>query len=1398
MFKLNQLLARKQIKFRILIPLVLAMGVLLATFAFAIWRVQQKDQARDAALSAQEVERWLLAEENEKTAVMKTTIEAIMNDGQLIGAFRQRDRAALLERAKPLFDSLRSEHSITHFYFHLPDRTVWLRVHDPGANGDKIDRHTMLEAERTGKVSVGFERGLTGIFTLRVVSPWRQDGQLLGYLELGVEFESLVQDIHKKVNEDVDFVVAVDKKFLDREQWAAVMKREGWTDDWNRFPRMVVINKTVETLPKLAVDYLLTENPRPKGSRQWDNFQLAFLPLTDAAGEEHGKLIVLQNVAEQMAETSRSIRFVVVISLAVGAVVIGFFYFFLTGVENDLSDRTAKLKNEIAERKRAEEALQWKTAFLEAQVNSSIDGILVVDQEGKKPLQNQRFVDLFKIPQHIADEKADEKQLRWITGTIKNPGQFIEKIVYLNSHPNEISRDEIELKDGTILDRHSSPVVGKDGKYYGRIWTFRDITERRRAEEEIRRMALVVDTAPNSITVHDFDGRFLYANQRAFDLHGFSRDEFMALNLHQLDVPADERLIAARMQALHEHGEASFEVAHFRKDGTSLPLEIRGKITTWGGKEAILSVATDITERKQSEEVLTFLAQHSSATPGEGFFESLARYLAKNLGMDFVCIDRLEGDGLIARTVTVWCDGKFEDNVAYALKDTPCGEVVGKTVCCFPASVCQFFPRDTVLKDLRAESYVGVTLWSHTGQPIGLIAVIGRRPLANRPLAEAMLKLVSVRAASELERQEAEMALRESERRFSDMLRNLELVAMMLDRDARITYCNDYLLRLTGWRREEVLGRDWFKLFIPPEFVDKLQDFHSAQLADQPIAWHHENEIVTRSGARRLIRWNNSVLRSASGDVIGTANIGEDITEYKRVEDRIKWLSRFPSENPNPVLRVSAQGVLEYANAASDNLLPTMGAEVGGAVNAEWQARIGETLAKEHPVNIEFQVGDRTFSATLSPIVNHGYVNLYARDITESKRLEAQLFQSQKLETVGKLAGGVAHEFNSILTAIIGHSELILGDLPSDHPLYQNAAGIRKAAERAAKLTRQLLAYGRRAFLRMESLDLNQVMASMEGMVRQLMGADVDVRIVPAEGLHAVKADAGQIEQVIMNLAMNAHDAMPNGGKLTLETANVSFDPETVGRDPELTPGNYVMLAITDTGTGMSGEVKARVFEPFFTTKGVGEGTGLGLSTCYGIIKQSGGHISVCSEPGRGTTFKIYLPQVEPQAKIPVQRLDSPDLPRGTETILLVEDDPALREMAATLLRRLGYTVLAAANGIEALSQKQQRDNGHVDLLFTDVVMPHFTDVVMPHFTDVVMPHMSGKELADRVQALHPHTRVLFTSAYTENAIVHQGVLNPGVALLQKPFTPSALAHKLREVLDAPGAPKPDPRGENI
>jgi signal transduction histidine kinase/CheY-like chemotaxis protein len=386
----------------------------------------------------------------------------------------------------------------------------------------------------------------------------------------------------------------------------------------------------------------------------------------------------------------------------------------------------------------------------------------------------------------------------------------------------------------------------------------------------------------------------------------------------------------------------------------------------------------------------------------------------------------------------------------------------------------------------------------------------------------------------------------------------------------------------------------------------------------------------------------------------------------------------------------------------------------------------------------------------------------------ERRKVEDHLVQSQKMETVGKLAGGIAHEFNSIMTAIIFQSELMLADVPSGSPASKSATEIREAANRAAALTRQLLAYGRKQFLLPEILNLNAVLKGMENMVRHLLGRDVDVRFVPAADLKMVKADAGQIEQVVVNIAMNAADVMPNGGIVTFETANVTLDQDYARRFPELKAGEYVMLAISDTGPGMGDEVKARIFEPFFTTKGVGKGTGLGLATCHGIVKQSGGHIAVYSEPGRGATFKIYLPQVEQGTAAYVPRSLPTDLPHGTETVLLVEDDPALREAAAMLLGRLGYTVLTAANGVDALKMAQQEGSGHIDLLFTDVVMPH----------------MSGKELVDRVRILFPRTKILFASAYTGNAIVHQGALDPGAELLQKPFPPALLANKVREILD--------------
>ena len=389
-------------------------------------------------------------------------------------------------------------------------------------------------------------------------------------------------------------------------------------------------------------------------------------------------------------------------------------------------------------------------------------------------------------------------------------------------------------------------------------------------------------------------------------------------------------------------------------------------------------------------------------------------------------------------------------------------------------------------------------------------------------------------------------------------------------------------------------------------------------------------------------------------------------------------------------------------------------------------------------------------------------------DITERKRLETQFFQSQKMETIGRLAGGIAHDFNNLLTVIKGYTQLTLSHIQEGDPCRENIEEIKAAAERAAELTNQLLTFSRRQILDMKVLDLNTIVRGLEKMTGRIIGEDIEMFTVLDDHLGRVKTDPGQIEQVILNLVVNARDAMPAGGKLVIETANVVLDETYARTHIGVAPGSYVMLSVSDTGCGMSPEIKELIFEPFFTTKEEGKGTGLGLSTIYGIVKQSGGNIWVYSEPGRGTTFKIYLPRVEEETDaLPVQ--DHTDhLPKGNETVLLVEDDPSLRALAARVLRYQGYKVLEATNGHEAIGIARESIQERIHLLLTDVVMPH----------------MGGRELVKRMKTLQSEIRVLFISGYTDHTIIYHAGLKPGTPFLQKPFSPTALAQKVREVLD--------------
>ena len=389
------------------------------------------------------------------------------------------------------------------------------------------------------------------------------------------------------------------------------------------------------------------------------------------------------------------------------------------------------------------------------------------------------------------------------------------------------------------------------------------------------------------------------------------------------------------------------------------------------------------------------------------------------------------------------------------------------------------------------------------------------------------------------------------------------------------------------------------------------------------------------------------------------------------------------------------------------------------------------------------------------------------RDITEQRQLEQRLLQALKLESVGRLAGGVAHDFNNLLVAILGYAQFLEEGIRAGKPSLEDLAEIREAGEQARDLTRQLLAVARRQVVEPVVMDLNGVLRDAERLLRRVLGEDVVLTVIPAPDLWRVKADPAQVQQVVLNLAVNARDAMPRGGTLVLETANVEIDDRYAQAHPGVRPGRYARLAVSDSGVGMSPEVRAHLFEPFFTTKPAGEGTGLGLATVYGIVQQAGGHVSVHSETGRGTSFQIHLPRTEEAEAGPEPAAARRDI-GGDETVLVVEDAPAVRELAVRALEEAGYRVLQARNGREALAAAGAPGPVHLVL------------------TDVVMPDMSGPQLAQALGRNRPGTRVLYMSGYTENTVVHHGVIDAGVSFLAKPFTPTSLLEKVRHVLDAP------------
>jgi two-component system, cell cycle sensor histidine kinase and response regulator CckA len=635
-------------------------------------------------------------------------------------------------------------------------------------------------------------------------------------------------------------------------------------------------------------------------------------------------------------------------------------------------------------------------------------------------------------------------------------------------------------------------------------------------------------------------------------------------------------------------------------------------------------------------------------------------------------------------------------------------------------------------------------------------------------------------AALEQKCSQLEENLQQSENRFYKIFHgSSNLIAITTLKDGRIIDLNEASARLGGYTRDEVLGCSItdYNLWASQEERERI--FEKIQREGQV----HNQEAAFRGKSGEI----HKVLLSVDPIIVNgepcLLRVSVDITAHEEaLNNSREYLNQIINRISDPIFVKDDKHRFILANDASCSFLGLSREELLGKSSLSneippyyWkeeedvlvtgqECQSEDIIADRQGVNFTFMVK----KSLLTDKTGNRQIIGVMRDMTEYKRLEAQFLQAQKMEAIGALAGGVAHDFNNLLNVINGYTELVMEDLEQDDPARKDLQQVKDAGKRAAILTSQLLAFGRKQFLQLEILDLNDIISGMASMLSRMIGEDIELITKPEQNLGLVNVDPARIQQIIMNLVVNARDAMPHGGKLLIETANVDFDETYLRKHPMAKAGPYVMLAVSDNGTGMGSETEARIFEPFFTTKEKGKGTGLGLSTVYGIVKQSNGFIWVYSEPGKGTTFKIYFPFVEDKYVKPAD-IAKPEIEiGGSETVLLVEDEEPVRKLACRILRDRGYNVLEAPDGLEAI-QLSQEYKGEIDIVVTDVIMPG----------------ISGSTLVLRLRAMRPGIKSLFISGYTGNAIVDHGMLDSSFAFLQKPFTLEGLTRKVREVLNS-------------
>jgi two-component system, cell cycle sensor histidine kinase and response regulator CckA len=891
-------------------------------------------------------------------------------------------------------------------------------------------------------------------------------------------------------------------------------------------------------------------------------------------------------------------------------------------------------------------------------------------------------------------------------------------------------------------------------------------TKCKKLEEAFRksedRFSKIFHESSNLMTITRIDdGCVLDLNEASAKLGGFTREEMIGTSPSKHGLWADPHQRNEVVRKLREEGSVhNIPVDFLGKEKELHRVLFSATPVTIDDESCILSVSVDITPQIKETEAL----RES---------EEKYRMLIEN---------SLQGIAVIQNDHIVFCNQTFADITGYSVEEL-------YAIAKIWTIVHEDDREETERRSIERSQGID-TLFPHEFQLVRKDGSIRWQLARGSHIDLNGMPAMQVAMIDITERKLAELALKESEDRFRLITNTIDEIFYIFDAESGTAlYLSPTFERIWGYPAEKALNREEpFINPVHPEDREKVMNWGpTLKSSKQPVSY--EYRIVRADGSIRYIWDQGYPILNKEGEVQFFVGTGRDVTAWRLAEKALResqeYLNNLINCIGDPILVKDRDHKLLLINDAfcsqsrlkREDLIGKTALEDLPQDYAQSLLKGEEEVfvtGKEH-VTEDVMQDDQgrtitllTKKSLLRDKAGNLQLVLAIRDISEYKRLEAQFLQSQKMEAIGVLAGGVAHDFNNLLNVINGYGELILDALHTEDPVRKDVEQIQEAGQRAAALTAQLLAFGRKQIMQPETIDLNLIITQMSSMLRRLIGEDIEFIVQPLSDLGMIHADPSKIQQVLLNLVVNARDAMPEGGTLTLETLNVNFEDSYIKDHPVANPGDYVMMAISDNGIGMDAQTQAHIFEPFFTTKAKGKGSGLGLATVYGIVKQSGGYIWVYSEPGKGTTFKIYFPRLKAACTSSIGPQPGKTDSRGFETILVVEDETAVRMLAVRILQDRGYHVLEAAQGSDALR-----------------IAEEFKEKIHMVVTDVIMPGMSGKTMVTHLETKRPDIKVLFISGYTDNAIVHHGMLDSNVAFLQKPFSIEGLTRKVREVLDA-------------